>query len=316
MGGLAYRGEGRGHRRRRAARRFRASRRGVVSVVGTLLSLLVFFALFGIFITQYVPLWMTDNEATFTANTQASLATLKSNVDFQIASGSPPVFATPFSLSSEGVPLVAQPTAGILNFIPNTPGVFANVSMSVGPGGGKAFWQNYSLGTVQVQLPNRYYSAQTFSFEDDAVIQSQTDLQQVIDYAPLFNVSQQSGNVSATLLLLQMFGNASQAVSSGTLDVYSHLDFTQTFTSTAAAGKVSSFTAGFAIGTHYPCAWATFLNSTLARSSISASHFTLDHGSCIAASGKAVPIHLTLLNVVSFTLVLATFQINTGVGVS
>jgi hypothetical protein len=153
-------------RRYRRARRLRGGKRGVVAVIGTLLSLLVFFALFGIFLTQYVPLWMTDNEAEFTNAAAASFITLKGGIDYQYALGVPPVLGTAFTISSQGVPLIAQPTEGALTFLPNQcPGgffargvtgataanygqpanpaycVFQNQSMSVGPGGSGRYSQ-------------------------------------------------------------------------------------------------------------------------------------------------------------------------------
>ncbi|MCI4354935.1 MAG: hypothetical protein L3K06_06175, partial [Thermoplasmata archaeon] len=67
MGGLHYRTGGQRYRRRH---RLGKDTRGVVAVVGTLLAMLVFFSLFGIFIEQYLPLWMTDNESSFTSQTQ------------------------------------------------------------------------------------------------------------------------------------------------------------------------------------------------------------------------------------------------------
>ena len=109
-------------------------RRGVVSVIGTLLALLVFFALFGIFLTQYVPLWMTDNESAWTSQTQQSFAQLKSNMDLQVALGNTGLLSVPFVMSSQSIPLIAQPTQGVLSFVPNTAGLFANVSASKGPG--------------------------------------------------------------------------------------------------------------------------------------------------------------------------------------
>ncbi|HEV8050702.1 MAG TPA: hypothetical protein VGP88_08945, partial [Thermoplasmata archaeon] len=150
-------------RRRRYRRRIRGNQRGVVAVIGTLLALLVFFALFGVFLTQYLPLWMNENEVAFTQQTESSMAQLKSNIDLQAALQSPPVYQTPFTMNSQGVPLIAQGTVGVLSFIPFTPNVFANVTMNPGPGDGKAFYQNISLGTVSMFLPNRYYSPQLFS---------------------------------------------------------------------------------------------------------------------------------------------------------
>jgi hypothetical protein len=302
------------YRRRRysGGRRFRRSRRAVVSVVGTLLALLVFFALFGIFLTQYVPLWMTENESSFTSQTQASMALLKTNIDTQVAFSNPPVYATPFAMTSGSIPLIAQPTPGVLNFIPRSPSVFASVTMSVGPGGQKNFVQNYSLGTLEMQLPNRYYNPQTFSFEDDGVVESQGDTAQTLEFPPLFTLNTSGTYTAVTMALLLLYGNATQVVSSGTVEVYSHFNYEQTF---ASNGNGAPFNATYTIGTHYPCAWATFLNQTLTHSGLSPSHYSLDTKTCVASNGQPYVIHLKFTNITTFTLILGTVTIVTGVGV-
>jgi hypothetical protein len=301
-------------RRRRYRRRIRRNSRGVVSVIGTLLALLVFFALFGVFLTQYLPLWMNENEVTFTNRAESSMAELKSNIDLQAAVGSPPVFQTPFSMNSEGVPLIAQPTVGILSFIPFTPGVFANVTMNPGPGNGKLFSQNVTLGTVTMYLPNRYYSAQTFSLEDDAVVQAQTDTTQILAFPPTMTVNQSGSQISVTMSLVQLLGNASQVITTGTQEVSSHFIFAQTYASNGT-GLPGSLTASLTLGTHYPCAWATYLSQLLTSSKIGAAHYTLSPSTCVASLGNVVTLSLHFMAISTFTLVFSEFNIVTGVGV-
>jgi hypothetical protein len=301
-------------RRRRYRRRLRANQRGVVAVIGTLLALLVFFALFGVFLTQYLPLWMNENEVAFTNSAEESFAELKSNIDLQTALGSPPVFQTPFTMNSQGVPLIAQPTVGVLSFIPFTPGVFANVSMNPGPGNSQVFWQNVTLGTVSMYLPNRYYSPQVFSFEDDAVVQEQTDTTQILAFPPTLTVNQTGTQIAVTMSLVQLLGNASQVITTGTQQVSSHFVFTQTYASNGT-GLPGSLNASFAIGTHYPCAWASYLNQTLSQSHIAQSHFALTPNTCVASGGNVVPVSLRLTAISSFTLVFAELDIVAGVGV-
>ena len=189
-------------------------------MVGTLLALLVFFALFGIFLTQYVPLWMTDNESQFTAQTATSFAELKEDIDTQYILGGPPTFGSSFTLASNGIPLLAQPTEGTLAFLPTTcpggfytkattssPGlygqpaspsycVFENVTLSVGPGGSGPYTQHVPSGVLEMLLPNRYYNTQTFYFEDDAVVQSQGGVQQILTFPPPLNVTTINSNLS------------------------------------------------------------------------------------------------------------------------
>ena len=280
-----------------------------MAVVGTLLAMLVFFALFGVFLEQYLPLWMTDNESAFTTNTQASLATLKYNIDVQTALEGPPVLATPFTMSSDGVPVFAQPTAGVLNFVPTNPGVFANVSMNPGPGGSSAFFQNFSLGSLTMQLPNRYFSPQFFAFEDDAVIQSQSATQQLVLYPQSLSVNASGTTFGATMALVQLLGNATQAVSTGTQDVYSHYLFSQTFTSAPVAGTVN---AKLVLGTHYPCAWTRFFaTQTLPLGA----HVTISPAKCVTSPTASV-MSVSFTGLATFTLVLSEFTINVGVGVN
>jgi hypothetical protein len=308
MGKVSYRTGGRRYRRRRLS----GDRRGVVAVVGTLLSMLVFFSLFGVFISEYLPLWMNDNESAFTAQTQTSFAQLKSNMDLQTALQGPAVYATPFTMSSQGVPVLSQPTPGVLNFVPNTPGVFVNVTMNPGPGGASQFYQNFSLGTLTMSLPNRYFSPQFFELEDDAVIQTQSSTQQLMLYPPGLALNASGTSYGVTLTLVQMLGNATQAVSTGTEEVYTHYLFSQAFTSAPTVGTVAG---KLVLGTHYSCAWTRFLQTEFASAGLGA-HATLTPSKCVTSNtGGATNLVVTFTGLASFTLVLAEFGVNVGVGI-
>lgn len=308
MGEIRVRIGGRCYRRRR---RLSHQREGVVAVVGTLLSLLVFLALFGIFITQFLPLWMDENEAQFTGQAQSSFASLKSDVDLQATLHAPAEMGTPFVMASQGVPLLAQPTPGVLSFIPAQPGVFANVSVTPGPSNSHPLYQNYSLGVVQMSLANRYFSPQTFEFEDDAVIQSQSAVSQIVLYPPTLAVNATGSQIGVSLTLLQLAGNASQTVSTGTQEVYSHYLFTQSYTSNSSSNAV---TATFRLGTYFPCAWVSFLTSVFANAGATA-HLTLSPSTCSATTAVPALVVATLSSLASFTLIVAESQIVVGVGV-
>lgn len=329
-----------GRQRHRRARSIRRGDRGVVSVVGTLLALLVFFSLFGVFVTQYVPAWMDDNESAFSAGVQASIAELKSNIDLQTALGGPPSLSVPFTLASQGIPLVAQPTVATMNYVPQTDGVFFTVAMQYAPGAycagsplgprGSAtsyahpgFSVNESLGTLQVTLPDRYFPAEQFEYEADGIIQSQGPQQQVMLYPPLFTInSSGTAHESATLGLVQLYGNATQVVSAGTVEVYSHLGSIESYVSTGCRTGAGSSATGapfwvsLEIGTMYPCAWATYLNNALTASGLAAgTNYTLTPNHCVAGTnGVATDLTVDLNDLTSFTLVTAAFSIDMGVG--
>ena len=334
-------------RRYRRARRLRHNQRGVVAVVGTLLALLVFFTLFGVFLTQYLPLWMTDNESQFTSQAAFSFALFKSNVDsqYQFPQGSPQTLATPFSVSSQGVPLLAQPTESTLVFLPSTcPGgfyakgitgatsanygqpvnlalcVFANVSFSHGPGGSGAYSQHIASGTLEMILPNRYYTGQTFYFENDGIIQTQTGGYQIMNVNPPLNVTYQSGNLTVTSSLLQLYGNASTFIGQGSEDVYSHFRYSQQAVSNGlyvlANNSYIPFVYTYEIGTQNPCAWESFLKQTMQNSGVPGASYSLTSysGSCYNQNGVTTVLTLKISNVDYSALYIAGVQVSLGVG--
>ncbi len=334
-------------RRYRRARRLHPDRRGVVAGIGTLLALLVFFTLFGIFLTQYLPLWMTDNESQFTAQAAYSFALFKSNVDsqYQFPAGTPETLGTPFVASSQGIPLLAQPTQSTLVFLSSTcpsgfyakgtPGgtganygqpvntancVFANVSFSHGPGDSGFYSEHIATGTLEMLLPNRYYIAQDYYFEDDGVIESQQGGFQIMTVNPPLNVTTNAGNLTVTSSLLQLYGNASTYIGQGSVDVYSHYRYSQDAVSNGlhvvANNSNIPFVYTFQIGTQYPCAWSSFLNKTMATSGVpKASYsFTPYLGACYNPLGTTTDLKVQISNVDYSVLYYAGVQVSLGVG--
>jgi hypothetical protein len=323
----------------------------VVAVIGTLLALLVFFTLFGVFLTEYLPLWMTENEAAFTAAAALSFANFKSNVDsqYQFGANAPATLGTPFTMSSGNVPLLAQPTLGSLMFLPSTcpkqfiinpvngtlgqplfPGycMFTNISLSHGPGGSGYYSQHYATGALEMLLPNRYYSGETFFFEDDAVIQSQAGGYQVMSVNPPLNVTHNAaGNTTVTTSLLQLYGNASTYIAQGSSTVYSHYRYTQAISSTGAQGPVNHtwipFVFTFEIGTQYPCAWDSYLTQVMQNSGLTSRNITLafspstfapSPAACTNPTGATTILTLTVYNVNYAKFYNAGVQVSTGVG--
>lgn len=317
-----------------------------MAVIGTLLSLLVFFALFGIFLTQYVPLWMTDNEAAFTNSAATSFAQLKGGIDSQYALGLPPSLGTPFAISSDGVPLIAQPTEGVLTFLPQTcpagfnvkadeeavagqpknPSycVFQNQTLSTGPGGSGTYSQKVATGVLFMQLPNRYYSSQLFYFEDDGVIQTQSQGFQVMAFSPPFNVTRLAGNTTVATSFLQLTGNATSVIGQGSQEVYSHLRFSQLVSSNGNSTS-PTFVYSYEIGTQFPCAWSKFLQAQMNVSGVPLAQYNwtspVTHratvpytGSCYNPAGATTILALNLLAVNYATLFYAGVQLTVGVG--
>ncbi len=271
---------GRSSARSRSAyrRRFRGERRGVVAVVGTLLALLVFFALFGIFLTQYVPLWMDENENQLSDQAVSALATLKSGVDEQYTLPNIPSYSVPFTMSSNSVPLLAQPTIATLSYVAGCPGGFTTAGAPTNTGAcdferltytnttatkSHPYNQTFATNYLEDDLPNRYDTAVTYFFESDGLFGSQLSGRQWLVAPPPINLTKTNGNLTFESSLLVLLGNASSYSSQGTKDVSSHLEdranvssYGRFYGSTGAAG---SFTVTMTLGVHDLCGWYNFL---------------------------------------------------------
>lgn len=166
---------------------------GVAATVGTIMALLVFLTFFGMFTNQFVPVWMSDNESEHMAQVTQQFTAFKSQIDITISNSAnsliapAPIFV-PITLSSDGIPVFAAGTAGILSFMPTGPNFvpWFNVtytyksettgqSMVLGPSN-----DGKSGGCLDLYCPNRYYVEQHLVFENGAVIVNQTDGEFVI----------------------------------------------------------------------------------------------------------------------------------------
>ncbi len=299
-------------------RRLRRSRRGLVAVVGTLLSLLVFLSLFGTFLTFYLPLWMSDNESNFTADIATSMAELQSNMQLQAVTGVASILSTPFTMSSESVPLLSVPTTGTLAFLPRTPGASVSLSIPNFLTANTPYHQTFggTLGTLTLTLPNRYYTPTTFEMEDGAVIQYESDTNQLIVYPPAFALQKMGTSLSLTLALTQMYGNATRLTSPGTIQAYSELlGDTQTLKNNNTVSVASFF---LNVTTHYPCAWTNFFLNSRSLANVTASQMSVtsvDSSGCVATAGQAKTVDVEISNLSTVTLLLANFQVSAGIGV-
>jgi len=173
---------------------------GVASTVGTIMALLVFLTFFGMFTNQFVPVWMSDNESSHMAQATQQMTAFKSQIDITISNSAnslvapSPVFV-PITLSSDGIPVFAAGTAGILSFMPVGSNVLPwfNVtytyksettgdSMLLGPAN-----DGRSGGNLDLYCPNRYFVEQHLAYENGAMIVNQTDGEFVIA-GPQFSV--------------------------------------------------------------------------------------------------------------------------------
>jgi len=249
------------------------------------LALLVFFALFGVFLTQYLPLWMEQNESQLSNQAQASLSTLKSGVDDQYILGGIPSYSVPFTLASQSVPLLAQPTIGTIAYLAGCPdGFYANgtprqpsfcdfdrLSYTAGkaPTGAPPN-QNYSqtatTNYLVLSLPNRYYPTVTYFFESDGLAAAQSSVHQAMLFPPPLNISRSVSGLAVQSSLLVLLGSPSTFSGAGSKAVTSSLVTSTTVSSNGrfltSTGASRTFTMALTLGVHDICGWYNSLYNT------------------------------------------------------
>jgi hypothetical protein len=163
---------------------------GVAATVGTIMSLLVFISLMGIFTNQFVPVWMSDNESAHMSTVIEQFINLKSSIDIAISNNpnslvAPSPIFVPITLSTAGIPVFAGPTAGILTLSPNTLGQRPSLNLTYtwvsDVSGSPTTYvlsganDGYSGGNLDLYCPNRYFVEQHIIYEGGAVILNQSD---------------------------------------------------------------------------------------------------------------------------------------------
>jgi hypothetical protein len=157
----------------------------VASTVGTIMSLLVFLAFLSLFTTQYIPVWMTENESQHGDQVLSEMACIRSATDMLIGFNDRNTESfCAIKMGANGVPVFAAPTAGVISVNSREPGVpapdqdraDANImevdyidAQTTTPRFGQ------SAGRIQLYMPNRYFVPQTYAFEDGGIILNQSD---------------------------------------------------------------------------------------------------------------------------------------------
>ncbi|MFZ0700135.1 MAG: hypothetical protein WAN74_08135 [Thermoplasmata archaeon] len=284
----------------------------MATVIGALLVVVIFFTIFGVFLTQTIPVWMDQNETAWINNGEVSMASFKADVDLQYSLGASPVYSVPFSLSSSGVPVLASPTQGSLLFTDGGATSYANLTLSAGPGS-TPYVENASTGTLTMNLPNRYASPETLAFQNDAVLRVPNGANATIDFSPLFSLRHVPGNTSLALVLVTALGAQRSTSAPGTQPVTSTLLGRSIVTTQGlfgVNGSAPSFELSLRIGSVYACAWEAYLANALSASGIASGGYTLSGPS----AGCAGTVLLTLTSVSYCTLYLAEIDIAVGAG--
>ncbi len=228
-------------------------REGVASTVGTIMALLVFITFLALLTNSYVPAWMQDNERSHMSEVFNQFGEMKGKIDSLIVSAqitgesSVNLYQT-ISLGSEGVPVFASPTAGLLSYIPKgTPDskihvTFQNGTSTVNLDGG---------GRIELYSANRYYVQQYVVYENGAILVKQED-GQVVRAFPSFSLNKVDDKVNIKFTQIDLLG--SSLTQAGTAS--SGLNIDLLYTESHQYG-VSGWT--LQITTSYGLAWWNYL---------------------------------------------------------
>lgn len=254
----------------RARRRINDSDEGVATTVGTIMALLIFLSLLSMISQQYVPVWMEDKEAYHMDESLSQFSYLKGNIDNLIMNdyADYPLFST-VKLGSEGVPLFASQTTGLLSVKPQ----FGGLQLD--------FFQNYSdtstrndvdwslsgQGNISLDVNNRYFEPQTVIYENGAIILEQ-DAGSIIRGAPPIRIEKHSdGNYSVSLTIIDMIADERRVLGAGSVGVSTELwSNTRRNFQNNTEYNIEDFS--ITISTKYTKAWSGWLrNETDIRSS-------------------------------------------------
>lgn len=238
---------------------------GVASTVGTIMALMVFLAFLSMFTSQYVPVWMEENEATHMDIVYGQFANLKQSADIQIQAGlilgsSQVQIYSPVKLGANGIPMFAAPTASYLSV--HRTSSYDNVSFCFGTASGSIGHQeSYTGGTITMHAPNRYYVDQELAYENDALILKQPDGEYMKANAQ-FIVNPSGSNYQISYTQVDIRGDDSSFVGTGTRGVETTLKAASTTTFTNLTNGIHPYLY-INHTTWYENAWNTSFNQTL-----------------------------------------------------
>lgn len=302
------------NKKRSPSRAWIEDEQGVASTIGTIMSLTLFMFLFSMFTSQYVPVWMEDNEAQHMTEVESQFGNLRWGMDNQILSGqlagsSTIGVYTPISLGAPGVPMFSSPTIGYLNintasgqttfdFNHNVPGHTTPVSLSE---------HLSSQGNIELEVDNRYFVEQTFVYENDAIILKQPE-GSAMRTNPQFYLKPDGGNHSIIFTMISLSGQDASYAGFGTRGIQSLLrtTYSETFTHVNSLNQSIPFEERIYLNhtTEYGEGWATFFNNTFTKQGFSyGTDFTI-HRTLLDANTSLEKIELIIEpgNITSITI--------------
>ena len=243
---------------------------GVASTVGTIMTILVFLTFMGVFTSQIVPAWMSDNESAHMVEAIQQMVSLKSDIDGLIADfANSMVAATPIvvpvTLSATGIPVFAGPTSGILSFTPET--ISGRPSLNTSYTSDLEDDDGHTGGELRLYCPNRYYVEQSVIYEAGALIINQSDGEFIISGIGI-SIIDFGGSRVVQMTQVSLVGLNKTVGGVGAKVVNADLLYASTMEYESATDENITFT----ITTKHGNAWANYFRKALNATSADLTH--------------------------------------------
>ncbi|MEM3395833.1 MAG: hypothetical protein QW620_04160 [Thermoplasmata archaeon] len=299
-------------RRMKARKRLRISQAGVASTVGTIMALMVFLAFLSMFTTQYVPIWMQDNEVQYMNQVENDMSRLKSNIDILVVNNVVDfTLYSPITMVSGYVPVFAEPTHGTLTFQPNQGMINVRYNYSYNtsttPYTPIQYSTNLTGGSISLYAPNRYYVAQTIAYENGAIIVSQGVDKQVITGSPPVTAEKKGIYKNFTIALYSLLGQPASGYAEGTKGIYTSLVYVERFNQRFYEDWNITDNVTIEFQTKYPYAWMEYYNKTFAKANFTAGTDYAITGLSALSQGY-YKFTITIYGLTDFTIVKATVR--------
>lgn len=267
-------------------------------VVAAALGVVLISILLTMVVTFWVPAWGYDNEVAHSRDVLNAFGDFKSSVENRAVQGATNQTVTAsFTLGVGAVPLFGAETIGTLSYRylqDNVTRFEARLTDSSGD-------VNLSAtGALRYDINNRYFNAQTFSYESGAVILEQSQ-GSAVRLPPAFSITNTSGGVlvSSTLVTLEGESRAISGIEPHTL----------TSRLTVAHSQEYSWPGGttltFEVSTWFPEAWAHYFNDTAEAAGLAEGTYS------VTTTGSQEPWVVTLVadNVTQLTTTSALVRV-------
>ena len=248
------------------ARCIHRDEKGVASVIGTIMALLIFLTFMSMFVNTYIPIWMKENERLHMNVVQNQMGEVKGKIDnlivnAQVTGTSMVNTYEPVTMGADGIPLFASATAGAVILKPSgttTTGIQAIFNSSAS-GGAIVKVDETGGGKLEFYAPNRYYVGQWLAYENGALIVKQ-DAGEAMKATPSLEIAKSGGVFNIVFTQIDISGTNSTMAGTGVAGVNINLIYLDTQKYTEPTGQNTTV---LKINTVYHAAFMDFMNKTI-----------------------------------------------------